>query len=118
MIILVSDGWSSDLDSPADVELARKLAADRIVVYAVHVAEGDVPDPIVNITGITGGEAFPAGDPEGIAAVFRRIDQMAATRLERSAPEPQDYFPPYCTVGLSLLGAATAALFGLRYTPW
>jgi Ca-activated chloride channel family protein len=118
MIILVSDGWSSDLDSPHDVELAKRLAADKIVVYAVHIAEGDIPGPIVNLTGLTGGEVFQPGDLDGVSAVFRRIDQMAATRLERSAAEPQDHFLPYCTVGLSLLGAMTAGLFGLRYTPW
>ncbi len=118
MIILVSDGWSADLDSPYDIELAKKLAANGIVVYAVHIAEGNVPDPIVNITGLTGGEVFQPGDPEGVKAVFHRIDEMAATRLERSTPEPQDNFFPYCVAGLSLLGASTLSLFGLRYTPW
>jgi len=118
MIVLVSDGWSADLDSPHDVEIAKKLAADKIIVYAVHIAEGNVPDPIVNITGLTGGEIFQPGDPEGVKAVFRRIDEMQATRLERTAPEPQDNFVPYCALGLSLLGASTMSLFGIRYTPW
>ncbi len=118
MIILVSDGWSSDLDNGNDVELARRLAADRIAVYAVHISDTEIPDAIVNLTAITGGEVFQPGDPEGVKAVFRRIDQMQQTRMERVAPERQDDFLPYCVVGLSMLGTCVASLFGLRYTPW
>jgi Ca-activated chloride channel family protein len=118
MIILVSDGMSSDLRSGQDVQLAKELAADGIVVYAVHIADGDPPDAIVNVTNLTGGEAFPGGDAEGVKTVFRRIDQMQPTRLERSLPEPQDNYVPYCVAGLSLLGLATAGLFRLRVTPW
>ncbi len=118
MIILVSDGMSFDLRNGEDVRLAKDLTDDGIVVYAVHVAEGDPPGEIVNVTNLTGGEAFPGGDQEGVKTVFRRIDDMQQTRLERSMPEPQDNFFPYCVAGLSLLGLATASLFGLRYTPW
>jgi Ca-activated chloride channel homolog len=118
MIILVTDGMSADLFNNEDIELAKRLAADRIVVYAIHVAEGDVPGPVVNITGLTGGEAFAGGDAEGVRTVFRRIDQMQQTRLERTMPEPQDFFFPYCVAGLSVLGLATSSLLGLRYTPW
>lgn len=118
MIVLVSDGWSSDLTNGAEMDLARRLAADRITLYAVHVADENLPDPIVNLTALTGGEAFQAGDPEGVKAVFQRIDQMQQTRLEKTAPERQDNFRPFCVVGLSLLGTAVVGLFGLRYTPW
>lgn len=118
MIILVTDGMSFDLLNGGDVELAKKLAADKIVVYAVHVAEGDPPDSIVNVTSLTGGDAFAAGDKEGVKAIFNRIDSMQQTRLERTVPEPQDNFVPFCVAGLSLIGAATLSLFGLRYTPW
>ena len=118
MIILVTDGMSFDLFNGEDVLLAKQLAADRITVYALHVAEGDPPGEVVNVTNLTGGEAFPAGDAEGVNSVFRRIDRMQQTRLERTAPEPQDNFFPFCAAGLSLLGAASLCLFGLRYTPW
>jgi Ca-activated chloride channel homolog len=118
MIILITDGMSFDIENGMDVQLAKELASDRIVVYAVHVAEGDPPGSVVNISNLTGGEAFAAGDQEGVKSVFRRIDQMQQTRIERTLPEPQDDFVPYCIVGLSIVGLATAGLFGLRYTPW
>ena len=118
MIILVSDGMSFDLTSGQDVQLAKDLAADGIVVYGVHVAEGDPPGEVVNVTNLTGGEAFPGGDTEGVKTIFRRIDQMQQTRLERTLPEPQDNFFPYCVAGLSVVGLSVAGLFGLRYTPW
>jgi len=118
MIILVSDGMSFDIEYGRDIQLAKELSSDRIVVYAVHTAEGDPPGSIVNLTNLTGGEAFSAGDQEGVKAVFRRIDQMQQTRIERSVPEPQDNFVPYCIAGLSIIGLATLGSFGLRYTPW
>jgi Ca-activated chloride channel family protein len=118
MIILVTDGLSFDITNGEDVLLAKELAADRIVVYAVHVAEGDPPGPIVNVTNLTGGEAFSGGDAEGVKSVFQRIDKMQQTRLARSLPEPQDHYLPYCVAGMSVLGVAAVSLFGLRYTPW
>ncbi|HEX5445901.1 MAG TPA: vWA domain-containing protein [Pirellulales bacterium] len=118
MILLITDGMSFDIQNGMDQQLAKELSADRIVVYAVHVAEGDPPGPVVNIANLTGGEAFSAGDQEGVNSVFRRIDQMQQTRIERSLPEPQDNFVPYCIAGLSIVGLATLGLFGMRYTPW
>lgn len=118
MIILISDGMSYDIENGLDVQLAKELSADRIVVYAVHVAEGDPPGSVVNITNLTGGEAFAAGDQAAVKNVFQRIDQMQQTRIERTLPEPQDNFFPYCVAGLSLVGMSTLSLFGLRYTPW
>ncbi len=118
MIILVTDGISFDIMNGHDLELAKELSADHIVVYAVHVAEGDPPPSIVNIANLTGGEAFAAGDINGVKAVFQRIDRMQQTRIERSLSEPQDNFRPFCLAGLSVVGLAVAGLFGLRYTPW
>ena len=118
MIVLVSDGYSFDLANGNDMKLAKKLRDDSIVVYAVHIADSQVPDPIVNITSITGGEVFNPGDPEALKGVFRRIDEMQETRLEKTAAETMDNFFPYCVVGLSLLGFGVVASYGLRYTPW
>jgi len=118
IIILVTDGYSSDLSSGNELELARKLAADRIVLFAIHVAEGDVPDVVVNLSHLTGGEVFEAGDPAALKEIFKKIDGMQLTKLERSAPERQDFFGPVCAVALALLGSMVAASFGLRYTPW
>jgi Ca-activated chloride channel family protein len=117
MIVLISDGYSADL-SGRDSELAQQMIADNIIVYAVHVADGDVPDEIVNITQLTGGEVFNPGDVDGLKGVFQRIDSMQKTRLEKIAAETRDRFVPFCIAGLSLLGSSLLGLFGLRYTPW
>lgn len=118
MILLVSDGFSSDLSGGNDMEIAKQLRDNNITVYAVHIAESAIPDQIVNITSVTGGEVFNPGDKEGLKAIFRRIDEMQQTELEKVAAETMDYYFPYCIAGLSLLGLSTFSLFGLRYTPW
>ena len=118
MILLVSDGYSADLSGGRDEEIGRKLAANGVVVYGVHVAEGEVPTEVGTIASLTGGEVFSAGDPEGLKAVFRRIDAMQETRLEKVSAESMDDFEPVVVVGLSVLGVYLVSLFGLRYTPW
>jgi len=118
MILLVSDGYSSDLSGGKDEEIARKLAANRIVVYAVHVADGAAPDEVANIAHITGGEVFTAGDPGALQVIFRRIDEMQETKFEKVTAESMDNFVPVSVVGLVLLGSQLLAAFGLRYTPW
>jgi Ca-activated chloride channel family protein len=118
MIILITDGMSFDLINGADEEVARTLKQNNIVVYAVHIADTEVPAPIVTITSKTGGEVFNPGDPEALKAVFRRIDAMRETKLEKTAAETVDDFGPFCAAGLSMLGLSSLAAFGLRYTPW
>jgi Ca-activated chloride channel family protein len=118
MIILVSDGDSFDLGNGNDESIARTLKRDNITVFSIHISSGDPPPPIVTITGLTGGEVFPVDDPQALQAVFRRIDEMKATKLEKTAPELLDDFAPACMAGLSILGLTGLTLFGLRYTPW
>lgn len=118
MIVLVSDGSSSDLGGGADAEIAAKMRQDNIVVYGVHIASGSIPDPVVNITVATGGEAFMPDDTAALDRIFQRIDEMQLAQLERASAESMDHFFPYCMTGLTLLGLATTALFGVRYTPW
>lgn len=118
MIVLISDGYSSDLSGGRSTEIAQALRRDNIVVYAIHVASGAVPDPIVDITGVTGGEVFNPGDIEGLDAVFRRIDEMQETRLEKISAETTDNFKPFCLGGLALVSVSVLGLFGIRYTPW
>ncbi len=115
MIVLVSDGSSSDV---LDDELARSLRQDNIAVYAIHIGSGDAPDPIVNITSLTGGEVFAPDDPEGLKSVFQRIDAMQQAQLEKTSAETMDDFSPWCIAGLSVLAVGLMASFGLRYTPW
>lgn len=119
MIILVSDGYSWDLANGNDQTIARKLKDHGIVVYTVHIAEGEPPGELHTIAEITGGQVFAAGDPMALKAVFKTVDSMQATRLEKTRPEVQDAFWPYCLTGLGLaLALLLARLFGLRPTPW
>lgn len=118
MIVLVSDGYSSDLGGGNDAAIIDSMNKNRIKVNAIHIAESNVPDPIVNITAMTGGEVYSPGDVEGLESVFKHIDAMQQTRMEKIAAEVMDDFLPSCIAGLSLLGLCVSTLFGLRYTPW
>lgn len=118
MIILVSDGNSRDLGGDRGVEIMRALRRDRVVVYAIHVADGRIPDAIVDITTATGGGIFQPGDEAGLRSVFASIDEMQETRIEKVRAEPVDNYAPFSWTGLAVLGAALLASFGLRYTPW
>jgi Ca-activated chloride channel family protein len=118
MIVLVSDGWSADLYGSRSMEIANELKDSNIVVHAIHIAEGEAPEDIVNIASITGGEVYPVGDPAALDGVFQRIDQMQQTELIQLAPDAIDDFAPYCLVGLCLTGLSTLTLLGLRFTPW
>ncbi len=118
MIILISDGYSADLSGGRDQEIARSLAEDGIIVYAVHISTGSVPDAVVRIAAQTGGEVFSPEDTAGLEAIFATIDQMAKAKIEKSLLEAADDYRPYSIVGLALLGLLLLASFGLRYTPW
>jgi Ca-activated chloride channel family protein len=118
MIVLVSDGQSFDLENGNDAILAESLKKDNIVVYTIHVSDTEIPDPIVNIARLTGGEVFGVDDPGALEAVFAQIDKMQEAKIETTAAETLDNFPPYSIAGLSLLGTSLLCLFGLRYTPW
>jgi Ca-activated chloride channel homolog len=118
MVILISDGQSFDLGGGAAQAIGSELAQNNIVLYYIHVADGSPQDETFTIASITGGQAFAAGDPAALKEVFQRIDQMQPARLKPVTPEPADWFWPFAAVGLTLLGAQTVSLFGLRYTPW
>jgi len=118
MIILVSDGLSADLFGNRSSEIAAQLKESRVVVYAVHIAESEVPPDIVNVARLTGGDVYGVNDPGTLEAVFQKIDQMQQTKVVQLAPDTLDDFRPYCLAGMSLVSLATVCLFGLRYTPW
>ena len=119
MIILVSDGVSSDLrDSSGAMALADDLRASNITVYHVHVGNGTVPAVVQDIARETGGEAFVASDRKGLDRVFRRIDQMQPARFEPGGTVPMDFFTPFALVALCALGLHVVGLMGMRYTPW
>jgi Ca-activated chloride channel family protein len=118
MIILVSDGASSDLSGGNDADIAKRCIEQGIKVFAIHIANSDAPAEIVNITSLTGGEVFNPGDPASLADVFRQIDNMQKSEIEQTIAEQLDHFIPYAFLGLLLLGISLLSTFGLRYTPW
>lgn len=118
MIVLISDGFSSDLSNGNDTAIAKKLRASNITVFAVHIGSTEAPSEIVNLTSLTGGDVFTAGDTASLQSVFEKIDTMKQTELEKNAAESVDFFEPFVLAGLVLAGLFCLTLFGLRYTPW
>ncbi len=118
MIILVSDGESFDLGNGQEETIGRELADDNIVMFGIHIGEGQAPAEVGTIANITGGETFASDDPQGLLHCFRRIDAMRPVETERTFAELIDCFQPFCWAGLGFLGLSLLALFGLRYTPW
>lgn len=118
MIVLISDGYSSDLGNDRDLEIADSLVANDITLYAIHAAPGAPPDSVAVMASATGGGVFSAGDPAALDAVFARIDEMQKAPLKRVVPDPVDFHQPFALAGLSLGGIYLLTLFGLRHTPW
>lgn len=118
MIVLVSDGYSSDLSDGNDMKIAQQLSNEGISVFAIHVAEGEAPGEVVNIAIGTGGEVFPTNDAEALEVIFQRIDQMKPATLKNSTVSTLDYYDPFVYAGIVVTSLVLLAAFGLRYTPW
>ncbi|MCA9289934.1 MAG: VWA domain-containing protein [Phycisphaerales bacterium] len=119
LIILVSDGFSSDLgDGFAQADVGDQLRRANITLFHVHVGSDAMPTEVADIARQTGGEAFVATDLKGIQRVFRRIDHMRPARFEPGGTVPMDHFVPFALAALAALGVHVMGLLGLRYTPW
>lgn len=118
MIILVSDGQSGDLAGGQAEKIGKKLRADDITVYGIHIGGGEIPEQILTVTSTTGGDAFLPGDTEAFDICFRKIDKMRPAKIEIVESEKIDNFKPWCFAALGMLGAWSLSLLGLRYTPW
>ena len=118
MLILITDGWSSDLANGAELEIAKRLKRDGITLFAVNIQESEARGEIVNLARLTGGEVFNPGDTKALGEVFQRIDTMTKAKIEQGTPELVDWFVPFCIAGLAVLGLWTLVQLGLRYTPW
>lgn len=118
MLILVTDGWSSDLDNGAEMDIAKRLKRDGIVLYAVNIQESEARGEIVNLARLTGGEVFNPGDTQALKQVFQRIDQMNKAKLEQGTAELVDWFLPFAIAGLLVLGLYSLVQLGVRHTPW
>lgn len=118
MIILISDGRSSDLGGGQDDVISDILRGDEIVLYGIHVASGSIPGEVVNIAVNSGGEVFESDNPAALDTVFKRIDEMEAAKIEKIAGETLDAFEHWAWIGIGLLGAIAVFGFFLRATPW
>lgn len=118
MIILVTDGSSSDLSGGRDSMIATKLRDDGIVVYVISVAGSAINQAMHTIADITGGKAFSAADSSALDAVFAHIDSMQVSKFKEAGLLAMDYFRPVAIAGLIVLSLQLLALLGIRYTPW
>lgn len=118
MLILITDGFSSDLEGGAEMEIAKRLKRDGITLFAVNIQDQDARGEIVNLARLTGGEVFNPGDTKALDDVFQRIDKMAQAQLEQGTAELVDWFWPFAFAGLIVAGLWTLGMLWLRYTPW
>jgi Ca-activated chloride channel family protein len=118
MIVLLTDGESFDLYGGNAENIAKELSDANITVFGIIIGMDRIQDEIITITHRTGGDAWEAGDPEALRAVFKRIDQMKQAPVEKRLADTLDDFRPYCAAGLALLGLCSLLAFGLRGTPW
>ncbi len=118
IIILISDGQSSDLSNGNDLKIAASLKENNITLYGIHIGQGEPPAEVQVISQSTGGATFAAGDEQALLEIFSKIDVMEKATFKRLTPDPVDHFSPYLITMLSLAGTYLLTLFGLRYTPW
>ncbi|OUV37701.1 MAG: hypothetical protein CBC62_07720 [Opitutia bacterium TMED102] len=117
MIVLISDGSSGDLRGQGD-KISSDLNGDDIVLYYIHVANGQPQQEVYDIASRTGGEAFVAGEPAALQAVFEKIDAMQPAKFKPKTPIPADNFRAFALTGLSMLALQLLSQFGIRFTPW
>jgi Ca-activated chloride channel family protein len=118
LIVLVSDGMSSDLGGSANTQIADELRAAGITVFHIHIDESDVPPDVSDIAEETGGGAYASTDAEGLKAIFTHIDRMKPARFAPVGTVPLDEFAPFAVVALTLAGLHGIGLLFARYTPW
>ena len=118
MLVLITDGFSSDLGGGNAMDIAKKLRRDGVKLFAVNIQEAEARGEIVNLARLTGGEVFNPGDTKALEGVFQSIDEMSKARLEQTAADLVDWFWPFALAGLCVLGLYTLVQLGLRYTPW
>jgi len=118
MIILMTDGESSDILPPKDQEVIARLRAENITVFGIMLTEDPIQPALSGIVRATGGEVYNAATPEALAAVFQHIDEMKKVVVLEKKPQVADYYDPFFLPAIGLLIGSVLSLFGLRFTPW
>ena len=118
LILMVSDGASSDLDGGENERVAEELKSAGITLYHVHVAEDSTPSEVVDMATATGGGAFAATDADSLKQVFRHIDKMKPAKFAATGTIPMDHFRPFAIAAMALACLHALGLLGARYTPW
>jgi Ca-activated chloride channel family protein len=118
MIILMTDGESSDILPPNDQEIIARLRAENVTVFGILLTEEKIQPALIGIVRATGGEVFNAATPEALATVFQRIDEMKKVVVLEKKPQVADHYDPFFPPAIGLLVGSILALYGLRFTPW
>ncbi len=118
MVILVSDGSSSDLTQDTIPELSHAFRSRGIALFMIYIGYGQPQDELQAICSASGGRAFAVTDPQALSAVFAHIDRMKPVTFTSSAQTKVDHLRPFALVGLVLLGAFGLTALKWRFTPW
>ncbi len=118
MIIMLTDGESSDIKPPRDTEIIANLRSRNITVFGILMTEEKIEPSLVGIVHATGGEVFNAATPEALQMVFQRIDEMKKVVILEKKPQVADHYDPFFPPAIAFLILSVGALFGLRFTPW
>lgn len=118
MVILITDGESSDIKHPLDGPIIAALRAQNITVFGIMMTNDPIEPALVGIARATGGEVFNAVTPEALQAVFQRIDEMKKVVVLEKKPQVADAYEPFFLPAIGLLAMSVLALFGLRFNPW
>ncbi|MEZ0389352.1 MAG: VWA domain-containing protein [Verrucomicrobium sp.] len=118
MIILITDGESSDIKPPNDTAIIAALQAQGITVFGILMTNEPIEPSLVGIVRATGGQVFNAATPEALDTVFRSIDEMKKVVVLEKKPQVADHYQPFFPAAIGALVLSVLALFGLRFTPW
>ncbi len=118
MIILLTDGHSSDFRNGRELEVVEKLNEAGITVFAVNLSGDEVERGLETITEGTGGQMFTAIDNKALQAVFSQIDQMNRVQILQKEPQVIDLFHPLYWPTAIVLALQLLSLFVLRFNPW
>lgn len=118
LIVLVSDGFSSDLGGGAARQIGQELSTLNIALYAIFIGSGSAPGQLYEVVAQTQGEVFAAHDSAALQRVFEHIDSMEPAKLKPAGARPIEDFSLLAWAGLILLASHLLASFGWRMTPW